>query len=112
MSNLVVFENEGELVIDSRLVAQELGMEHDLLMETINRYKYFLSWELGRFRGDIQKLSGSGRACPPNFYYFNEKQATFIMTMLSENSELCLINLLKAFSKAKETLTSQGEDGN
>ena len=112
MSNLVVVEKEGELVIDSRLVAQELGMEHNLLMETINRYKHFLSWELGRFRGDTQKLSGSGRGSPPNFYFFNEKQATFIITMLSENPEPCLINLLKVFSKAKETLISKGEDGN
>lgn len=103
MSDLVVFEHEGELVIDSRLVAQEMGMKHDLLMETINRYKCVWSQELGRFRGDTQKLSGSGRGCPPNFYYFNEKQASFFVTMLSENSEPCRINLLKAFSQAKET---------
>ena len=39
MSNLTVTERNGILVVDSRLVAAELGIEHHtLLLKTINKY--------------------------------------------------------------------------
>ena len=40
MSNLMVArDSDGVLVVDSRIVAQELGIQHENFMDTIRKYK-------------------------------------------------------------------------
>jgi phage regulator Rha-like protein len=49
MSDLIPFEYNGQLVVDSRLIAQELGIEHDNYMQTINNYQTEVEKEFGVF---------------------------------------------------------------
>ena len=53
MSDLVVIEYEGTLVVDSRLVAQELGIEHESFMVTIKKYKTQTEEAFGQLRFEI-----------------------------------------------------------
>ncbi|MFB2832908.1 hypothetical protein, partial [Floridanema evergladense] len=39
MSDFPIIENEGILLVDSRLVAERLGIEHESFMETIYAYQ-------------------------------------------------------------------------
>lgn len=107
MSAIVVIENNGELVVDSRLVAQDLGIEHESFMETVYEYQGQTEKAFGVLRfetGKPQKGSKGGR--PPKYALLTEDQATFLMTLSRNTPEvvLCKINLVKAFSKAKELL--------
>lgn len=104
MSVLVVFENDGELVVDSRLVAQELGIEHESFVRTIGNYETLIEQEFGILRFEIGEIRGRGQ--PEKYYLLTEDQATFLMTLSRNTPEVvrCKINLVKAFSKAKELL--------
>ena len=104
MSAIVVVENDGELVVDSRLVAQDLGIEHESFMETIYEYQSETEEAFGFLRFETGKISGRGR--PPKYALLTEDQATFLMTLSRNTPEVvrCKINLVKAFSKAKELL--------
>jgi phage regulator Rha-like protein len=94
------------LVVDSRLVAQELDIEHRALRQTIEKYLTELQ-EFGVVTFEMSKPSeGSQGGRPERFCYLNEDQAIFVMT-LSRNTEKvvkCKANLVKAFKQAKEQL--------
>lgn len=108
MSELMVFELQGQLVVDSRLVAEELGIAHRGLRQTIEKYLT----ELQGFGTITFEMSSSnmpdGRINPkPERYcYLNEEQATFLMTLSRNTPQVvaCKQNLVKAFSKAKQLI--------
>lgn len=102
MSDLSAFEYDGELVVDSRLIAQELNIEHDSFMSTIQTYQTLTEQEFGIFRFQIGKTKGRGR--PERYVYLSEDQATFLMTLSRNTPEVvqCKLKLVKAFSKAKK----------
>lgn len=104
MSDLPVFEYEGVLVVDSRLVARELGIEHENFMETIRSHETLVEQEFGFFRFQTGKIQGRGR--PEKFAYLTEDQATFLMTLSRNTPEViqCKVRLVKGFSKAKDLL--------
>jgi phage regulator Rha-like protein len=87
MSNLAVFEQNGVLVVDSRLVASELNVTHSDWMRNI----------IKKYQAQIEQGFGSLRF---------EDQVLFVMT-LSRNTERviqCKMNLVKAFSNARKQL--------
>lgn len=112
MEALVVFEHDGDLVVDSRLIAQELGIEHESFMATIQNYQTIAEQEFGVFRFQIGKPSkGTKGGRPEKYVYLNEDQATFLMTLSRNTPEVvrCKVNLVKAFSKAKDLLRRREE---
>ncbi len=85
MNNLAVCEYEGLLVVDSRLVAQELGIKHKSFMETIRKHERQIEQAFGGLRFETavpDKPTGN----PPQFVYLTEEQSLFMMT-LSRNTE-------------------------
>lgn len=106
MADLFAFEHsDGELVVDSRLIAPRLGIKHESFMRTIDNYQTRIESDFGGLRFEIgvpDKPTGN----PPRYVVLTEDQATFVMT-LSRNSRQvvqCKADLVKAFSRAKETL--------
>jgi len=111
MSSLAVTEYNGQNVVDSRLIAEELGIEHSSFIKTIKKYADDLRTfgHLGFEIGTVQNSVGARNE--QVFCYLNEDQATFVMT-LSRNTEKvvnCKKRLVEAFSKAKKVITSQGD---
>ncbi|OWY64729.1 hypothetical protein B7486_45695 [cyanobacterium TDX16] len=103
MSNLVVTTySDGSLVVDSRLIAQELGITHKALMETIRNYQPLIEQQFGTVRFETEGSNGlPGYAV---FCYLTEDQASFVGT-LSRNTDQVVAfkaHLVKAFSEAKQ----------
>ena len=104
MSNVSVCEKNGVLVVDSRLIAQGLGIEHESFMKTINRYQTQAEQAFGFLRFEVGEIKGRGQ--PEKFVYLTEQQSTFFMT-LSRNTERvvrCKLELVKAFDEAKKII--------
>lgn len=96
---------EGVQVVDSRLIAKGLNIQHKNLMETIAKYKEKLE-KLGQltFETEAVKEEGSRGTKYHQFCYLNEIQCNFVVT-LSRNSEEVVdfkLALVIAFDKAKK----------
>lgn len=107
MSDLTPFEYDGQLVVDSRLIAEELGIEHESFMRTLDNNKDVAEEAFGVFRFEIGKpVTGSKGGRPEKYVLLTEDQATFLMTLSRNTPEVvqCKIKLVKAFSRAKELL--------
>ena len=112
MSKLTVENKDGQLVVDSRLIAHELGIEHKTLKETIKSYEEKLTIGLNT---ELRSETLKGKSLPQGgfgkgeiVYWLTEEQATFVM-MLSRNTEQVVnakLHLANAFSKAKQALQS------
>ncbi|NJR52891.1 MAG: Rha family transcriptional regulator [Leptolyngbyaceae cyanobacterium CSU_1_3] len=108
MSMLAVSEHDGVLVVDSRLVAERLGNDHgDWMQNVILPYQNQTEQAFGVLRfenGKPPKGSKGGR--PSKYALLTEDQATFYMTLSKNTPEVvqCKIELVQAFSKAKELL--------
>ena len=108
MNNLTISEFLGVLCVDSRLVAQELNVNHsDWLRNVVIKYRQEIEADFGVFRfenGKPLKSSQGGR--PERYAYLTEEQATVLMTY-SRNTEkvrLCKRKLVKAFTEAKKLI--------
>lgn len=110
MLEITVENQNGILVVDTRLIAEELGIEHKTLKETIRNYEDRLS-ELTELRTETLKgksLPQGGFGKGEVIYWLNEEQATFIM-MLSRNTPQVVdakLKLARAFNAAKQALQS------
>jgi Phage regulatory protein Rha (Phage_pRha) len=108
MTELQVIENSGVLLIDSRLIASRIGIEHRSFMDTIRKYQPQAEQAFGILRFETAEISGRGQ--PERFVYLTEDQATFLMTLSRNTPEViqCKIELVKKFSEAKRRLSQQG----
>ena len=107
MSNLAVSEHNGILVVDSRLVAQELGIAPKNLLETLDNYLERIEVAFGVVRFETEKpLKGSKGGRPERVAYLTEEQATLLMTFSRNTSRVveCKVALVQAFSQAKQVL--------
>lgn len=113
MSDLSVSEyNDGELVVDSRLVAERLGIEHESFMKTLREYQSLIEKDFGSIRFEIGSKTGAN-AKPggkqPVFCLLTEDQATVLMTFSRNTVQVvkCKIDLVQSFSKAKKLLSQR-----
>jgi phage regulator Rha-like protein len=109
MADLEIIADGDELYVDSRLIADRLGIEHKSFLETLDNYRTQIEQGFGILRFQTAKLSGPGR--PPRFAYLNEDQATFVMTLSRNSPEViqCKLDLVSSFSKAKKLLREKQE---
>lgn len=102
---LQVTEQNGDLVVDSRLIAARLNIEHESFMRTIKKYESKIEQRFGCIRFDIG-VPESATGNPPKFAWLTEDQATTLMTF-SKNTDAvveCKLDLVEAFSKAKQII--------
>ena len=106
MSDLIlqVTEQNGDLVVDSRLIAVRLDIEHESFMRTIKKYESKIEQRFGVIRFEIGEIKGKGQ--PEKFAFLTEDQATTLMTF-SKNTDAvveCKLDLVEAFSKARQII--------
>lgn len=90
MDDLIKIEDvDGEARVDSRIIAEKLGVTHKATIETIRKFKDKIEkYGVVPFKtAKPQRGSNGGR--PETICYLNERQATFLVT-LSRNSELAV----------------------
>lgn len=104
MSDLAAFEHGDVLVVDSRLIAEQLGIEHRNFLETLDNYQTQIEQAFGILRFETAEIQGRGR--PGRYALLTEDQATFVMTLSRNSPEVveCKLNLVLAFSEAKRLL--------
>lgn len=97
-------------VVDSRLLAERLGIQHESFVRTIENYKTQAEQAFGVFRFETGKPTGSQGGRPVRYYLLTEDQATFIMSLSRNTTEVvqCKLDLVKSFSKAKDLLQKGG----
>jgi phage regulator Rha-like protein len=111
MTDFSVFQYEdGALVVDSRLVAQRLGIKHENFMDTVKKYKVQTEQAFGVFRFETGKPQSESGGRPFEFVFLTEDQATFLMTLSRNSPEVvqCKLELVKQFSEAKRLLKQKG----
>lgn len=102
---LQVTEQNGDLVVDSRLIALRLDIQHETFMRTIKKYESKIEKRFGCIRFDFG-VPESATGNPPKFAWLTEDQATTLMTF-SKNTEIvidCKLDLVVAFSEAKRII--------
>ncbi len=106
-TNITAFNRDGEIVVDSRLIAVQLGIKHESFIRTVRKYRELIESRFGHLRFEIGTVTNTVGAKNETVYaLLNEPQATVIMT-LSRNTEQvveCKFNLVEAFEKAKTLL--------
>ncbi|MEA5605477.1 phage regulatory protein/antirepressor Ant [Nostoc sp. UHCC 0252] len=101
MTNLNIQTIDSSLVVDSRLVATELGIQHKNLKELIKTYQ-------ADFEGfgnlSVSNAGVVGTLGYAEFYYLNEDQCYLLLTFVKNTPEArqAKINLVKAFKGARE----------
>jgi phage regulator Rha-like protein len=107
MSDLTPIEYNGQLVVDSRLIAEELGVQHSNFMQLIYNYQTEAEQEFGIYLFETDKLKGRGR--PQKYVLLTEDQSNFLLTLVDNTSQSVKLKakLVRAFSQAKELLKAK-----
>lgn len=110
MSEIIIIENEGTLLVDSRLVASRLGIAHLSFMATIYKHQTVAEQRFGIVRFEIEQIVGPGRR--QKYALLTEPQASFLMVLSSNTDQVieCKADLVEAFSHARELLKRSGQD--
>jgi len=107
LTKIDVIEQGDVLVVDSRLIADELGIEHHTFLKTVNKYLDRIESRFGVVRFVVDKpLEGSQGGRPEKYALLTEPQATTLMTF-SKNTEKvvdCKLALIEAFERAKSVI--------
>jgi phage regulator Rha-like protein len=100
----------GQLLVDSRLIAEELGIQHESFKRTLERFKDQTEQAFGILRLEVGEIVGRGQ--PEKYYLLTEDQSTFLMTLSVNTTQVvqAKLNLVKAFSIAKKALQQQQAD--
>jgi len=113
MTEITVIEKDGVLLVDSRLIASRIGIEHESFMRTLTKYQSQTEQAFGTIRfqiGSSEMSDGRINPKPERFTFLTEDQATFLMTLSRNTPEViqCKIELVKKFSEAKRRLSLMG----
>ena len=104
---LPIIDREGIHLIDSRVVADELGIKHTNLMQTIYKYQPEIeSFGLITFQTEAVKNENSRGAKYQKIAYLTEDQAIFIGTLSRNTPKVVAFKakLVQSFAKARKFL--------
>jgi anti-repressor protein len=104
---LSVVEHGGALVVDSRLVAERLGIQHESFLKTIRKYRERIERKFGNLRFEIGTSTNSiGASHEVTFVMLTEPQATVLMTISKNTDQVleCKFDLVDAFERAKAVI--------
>ena len=104
MSSLKVSEYDGILVVDSRLIAEELGIQHKNFLGTLSKYIDEIEGDWGQVAFETETVKNSvGASNAVKYALLTEQQATLLMTYSRNTQQVrkCKRQLVKAFEKAK-----------
>lgn len=95
---------KGDARIDSRLIAQNLGIKNRSLFELVDGHKSDFA-ELGILRFQTGVIKGRGQ--PEKFVFLNEDQSYLLLTFSRNTKKVCAlkVKLVKAFGEARRALS-------
>lgn len=108
VATIQVQEIDGQLLVDSRLIAERLGIQHRSFYKTLLKHSVFLNNRFGRLRFQIATFETAGGSQQVSFALLTEPQATFVMTLSRNTPEVieAKADLVTAFEKAKQIIST------
>lgn len=110
MSEIVISTySDGILVVDSRLIALELGIKHsDWYQNILKKYQKEAEQAFSLLRDGTSTETTIGR--PEKFVFLTEEQATFYMTLSRNTPDVVnlKVELVKKFFQARQLLQQAG----
>ena len=113
MTNAIVTieVHSDRLVVDSRLIAQGLDINHKSFLDTIRKYESLIQQRFGMiaFETASSKMpDGRINPKPEKFAWLTEDQSIFLMTLSRNTDQVveCKANLVEAFKNARESQPS------
>ncbi|MEG3981853.1 Rha family transcriptional regulator [Microcoleus sp. T3B2] len=99
-----IISHQGELVVDSRLIALRLGIQHEVFMRTLKKYQPLIEQRFGIIRFENGEIKGRGQR--EKYALLTEPQATTLMTFSRNTAQVveCKLALVEAFEKAKQVI--------
>ena len=109
MTDLTVSEYGDSLVVDSRLIAQKLGIEHKNFLQTLKKYQSKIESRFGAVAFQTAPSimpNGCVNPSPEKYALLTENQALILMTFSRNTEEVveCKFALVEAFDKAKKRM--------
>jgi|694.fasta_scaffold02674_18 phage regulator Rha-like protein len=107
LTQIDVIDRNGELVVDSRLIARELSIEHHTFLKNLVKYLDKIESRFGVVRFEVDKpMEGSSGGRPEKYALLTEPQATTLMTFSRNTDQVveCKLSLVAAFEKAKAVI--------
>jgi phage regulator Rha-like protein len=106
LAAIEVHKIDGQLLVDSRLIAERLGIQHRSFYKTLLKHSAFLDNRFGRVRFEIATFETAGGSQQISFALLSEPQATFVMTLSRNTPEVidAKADLVDAFDKAKSII--------
>lgn len=104
-----IVQRDGELTVDSRIVADRCGVDHRSVFRLIRQHEASITEHFGVLRFEIAKLGANGR--PERFALLTEDQSTFLVTLTRNTAPVVAFKaaLVKAFHEARRALEMAGE---
>jgi phage regulator Rha-like protein len=107
-------QDDGILVVDSRLIAQGLGVKHENFMETVQKYQTEVEQLFSTIRfktGSSQMPDGRINPKPQKYCFLTEEQSTFYMALSRNTPTVVAVKgrLVKAFFDAKRQLEDRSK---
>jgi phage regulator Rha-like protein len=109
MSQITIVEIAGELVVDSQIIAEQLGIEHKSLLKLVRKHQAKIEAKFGTVGFEIsprQIKDGQPNPSPSQFAWLNEGQITALLT-LCRNTERVVdlkFDLVEKFQEQKKQL--------
>lgn len=108
MNSITISEQNNVLVVDSRMIAKELGIKHKTFLETIRKHQATIERHFGHLPFETAHVQIGNGAIREDIshYWLIEDQATFLMTLSRNTPKVidCKVKLVEAFSAAKKKL--------
>lgn len=101
--NLQLIQHKDEMLVDSRLIAQHMSIQHEAVARQLQRYEEDFK-QFGILRFQIGEIAGRGQ--PEKYALLNEDQC-YLLLSYSRNTKRVRdlkINLVKAFREARQSV--------
>lgn len=86
---VTIIDRNGVLVVDSRLVAEKLGIQHKNFIETIEKNRITVEEYFGAISFEAREFkTRQGNTSSERIFWLSEDQATFLMTLSRNTPEV------------------------
>ena len=107
MSNLTVTSRDSVLVVDSRLIAQDLGIKHRAVLQTLDKHIKRIEAAFGAVAFEMREFkTKQGNRSTEKIAWLTEDQSTLLMSFSRNTPQVvdCKVALVQAFSQAKQVI--------
>ena len=103
--HISITQQGNTLVVDSRLIAERLGVKHKNFLETISKHQAKIEERFGTLAFETRDFkTAKGNTVTERYALLTEPQATTLMTFSRNTDQVvqCKLALVEAFEKAKQ----------